>query len=225
MLKLEQVSKRYRGPAGQVHALAEASLEVAAGEFVAIRGPSGSGKTTLLLIAGGLLRPDAGRVSVDGQDFYELSPRARVALRSRAIGFVFQQFHLLPYLGVLENVLVPSLAGGSRASSRPRAEELIVRLGLAGRSGHRPSQLSTGERQRVALARALLNQPKLILADEPTGNLDEESARVVLDELSNFAKAGGAVLLVTHETQAAARASRTVAVRAGRLSDQPAAVG
>ncbi|MFH1023672.1 MAG: ABC transporter ATP-binding protein [Planctomycetota bacterium] len=216
MLELAGVSRTWRGPAGRVAAVREASFHLFPGEFVAVRGASGCGKTTLLLTAGGLLAPDAGRVVVNGQDLYALSAGARAAFRARTIGFVFQQFHLIPYLTVFENVLAPSLAG-EIPDARRRAEELIGRFGLSERRGHRPGELSVGECQRTALARALLSGPKLLLADEPTGNLDEVNARAVLDALADFAKGGGAALLVTHDARAAGHASRTFGMREGRM--------
>lgn len=209
MLDIRHLSKTYQGPAGPVRALAEVSLNVAPGEFVAVRGPSGSGKTTLLLAAGGMLRPDAGQVQVGGQDIYQLSTEARARFRAASIGFVFQQFHLVAYLNVLENVLVPSLAR-SGSHLRERALDLLERLGLKNRMHHVPSKLSSGERQRTALARALLHRPALVLADEPTGNLDVDNGRIVLEHLADFTARGGALLLVTHEPRAAAFAHRVI---------------
>jgi ABC-type lipoprotein export system ATPase subunit len=209
MLEIRELSKTYRGLAGAVRALNGLSLDVAAGEFVAVQGRSGCGKTTLLLAVGGLLRPDAGRVCVAGQDLYALSEEARARFRAAHIGSVFQQFHLIPYLSALDNVLAAALAL-KVPDARARAERLLADLGLAERARHVPAELSTGERQRTALARALLHRPQLLLADEPTGNLDRASADTVLDQLAAFANAGGAVLLVTHDPEAAARAPRVV---------------
>lgn len=218
LLELHEVRRTYgRGRNGEVVALAGVTLTLEGGEFVAIQGPSGCGKTTLLLTAGGLLSPDSGRVTVAGEDSYRLSHEARAAFRARTVGFVFQQFHLVPYLTVLDNVLAPVLAAPSRAQPRRRAEELLKRFNLEHRRHHVPAELSTGERQRVALARALLNQPKVLLADEPTGNLDIENASIILQDLVEFARAGGAVLLVTHEATAARHAHRVVQMSAGRL--------
>jgi len=216
MLQVENVSKTFAGPAGEVRALQAVSLSVAAGEFVAVRGASGSGKSTLLLVCGGLLQGDAGRVVVDGQDVYAMSANRRASFRAGRIGFVFQRFHLVPYLSVSDNVLVASL-GVDGTGSRQRAERLLERLGMTDRAEHSPAQLSTGERQRVALARAMLNGPKLLLADEPTGNLDPENGRIVLRCLAEFAEDGGAVLLVTHDAGAAELADRTVLLEKGRL--------
>jgi ABC-type lipoprotein export system ATPase subunit len=216
MLRVENLAKTYRVAARTVRALDGVSLEVAAGEFVAVHGPSGCGKTTLLLAAGGLLRPDAGRVALRGENPYDLTPEARAAWRAAHVGFVFQQFHLIPYLTVLDNVLAPSVAAPA-ADAGKRARELVERFGLADRAGHVPAELSTGERQRVALARALLNRPGLVLADEPTGNLDPASAAVVLGHLAEFAKSGGAVLLVTHDPLAAEYAGRTLRMEGGKM--------
>jgi putative ABC transport system ATP-binding protein len=209
MLELRHIRKTYSGPQGPVTPLADFSLHVGQGEFVAVRGASGSGKTTLLLIAGGLLQPDAGQVSCQGEDVYAFSSEARARWRAASVGFVFQQFHLVPYLSVLENVLAPTLAQPI-AAARDRAAELLERFGLTSRTHHRPAELSTGERQRTALARALLGQPRLVLADEPTGNLDETNGALVLSCLSEFARSGGAVLLVTHDSRAAEFAQRVI---------------
>jgi ABC-type lipoprotein export system ATPase subunit len=185
---------------------------------LAIRGPSGCGKTTLLLAAGGLLRPSEGRISLNGQNPYELSPEQRSKLRARTIGFVFQQFHLIPYLTVRQNILAASLALPEKEAST-RVREIVHHFGLDDRVNHVPAQLSTGERQRTALARAVLNQPKVILADEPTGNLDEDNARTVFDFLGQYVKDGGCVLLVTHDVRAAEHATRTLQMRQAQLVD------
>ncbi|MBM3858514.1 MAG: ABC transporter ATP-binding protein [Verrucomicrobia bacterium] len=216
LLELHDLSKTFAGPKGEVRAVANVTLSVEPGEFVAIRGPSGCGKTTLLLAAGGLLAPDSGEVRITGEDPYRLSPEQRAQFRAERIGFVFQQFHLVPYLDVLDNILVPSLASG-RHDGRQQAEELAARFGLTDRLHHVPAQLSTGERQRAALARALLNEPKLVLADEPTGNLDGDNGQVVLRCLAEFAKNGGAVLLVTHDPMAVTVATRSLYLRNGKL--------
>lgn len=212
-----QLTKRYHGRAGEVLALDSISLSVDAGRFLAVVGPSGCGKSTLLLIAGGLLAPDAGHVEVAGTNPYDLSAEQRARFRAANIGFVFQQFHLVPYLTVLENVLAPTLAIASDGSAA-RAEELLARFGLLERRAHLPGELSSGERQRTALARALLNRPKLILADEPTGNLDRENASLVLKYLSEYAREGGAVLLVTHDPEAVRHADEVAHIERGRLA-------
>jgi putative ABC transport system ATP-binding protein len=219
LLNVSQLSKTFRGPDGQVSAVDGVSLSIEPGEFVAVRGSSGCGKTTLLLAAGGLLAPDAGEVLIEGQNPYRLSSEARARFRAEKIGFVFQQFHLVPYLTVLDNVLAPTLARPADGA-RARAEELLERFGMMHRRHHVPSALSTGERQRVALARALLNRPRLLLADEPTGNLDRENAEAVLQYLTDFAQDGGGVLLVTHDDTAGDYAQRSVYMRGGRLIEE-----
>jgi putative ABC transport system ATP-binding protein len=216
MLEFKNVSKWFNGTQGKVTALKDVSFSVETGELLAIRGPSGCGKTTLLLAAGGLLRPSEGRISLDGQNPYELNPEQRSTLRARTIGFVFQQFHLIPYLTVWQNILTASLAlPGKEASARAR--EIVHRFGLDDRVNHVPAQLSTGERQRTALARAVLNQPKVILADEPTGNLDEDNAKTVFNFLTQYVNDGGCVLLVTHDVRAAEHATRTLQMRQAQL--------
>jgi len=215
MVQLEKVTKVYRGPQGEVRALDGVDLRVAEGEFVAVRGASGSGKSTLLLTLGGMVRPTRGRVTVAGSDVYALSPGERARFRAENIGFVFQLFHLVPYLSVLENVLVPTLAASGRG--RASAPELLEGFGLAHRIHHRPAELSIGERQRVAMARALLNRPKLILADEPTGNLDPANATEVMNHLADLHRSGTTIVVVTHEELAARYAQRTVEIREGRI--------
>lgn len=226
MLEFKNVSKWFpvrsaqsNGSQGKVTALKDVSFSVRLGELLAVRGPSGCGKTTLLLAAGGLLRPSSGEIRLDGQDPYELNPEQRSRLRAEKIGFVFQQFNLIPYLTVRQNILTASLAL-PRKHAVARACELISRFGLDDRADHVPAQLSTGEKQRTALARALLNEPKVILADEPTGNLDEDNAQIVFGYLSQYVHDGGCVLLVTHDTRAAAHATRTLQMNQGRLIDQ-----
>jgi len=209
MLDIREISKTYTTGGKSVSVLDRVSVRVAPGEFVAVRGPSGCGKSTLLLAAGGLLRPDSGQVLVAGDDPYALSPESRASFRADNIGFVFQQFHLVPYLNVLDNVLAPSMAS-SGDGAEARARELIEHFGLTDRIAHVPGELSTGERQRAALARAMLNGPKVLLADEPTGNLDLDSGAIVLDYMKEFAASGGAVLMVTHEPSAAEKADRII---------------
>jgi putative ABC transport system ATP-binding protein len=196
------------------------SLDVDAGEFVAVRGPSGCGKSTLLTLIGGLAMPTAGRVMVGGKDLATMSAADRVRYRARQVGFVFQMFHLLPYLTVLENVAVAEVSG-----DRSAAAQLLERFGLGDRLRHHPAELSAGQRQRVAIARALVNRPPLVLADEPTGNLDPENSAEALQLLASFHQEGGTLLLVTHEEQAARCAQRTVLLRDGVLGrdERPAA--
>jgi putative ABC transport system ATP-binding protein len=216
MLEFKNVSKLFNGVQGKVIALKNISFSVRPGELLAVRGPSGCGKTTLLLTAGALLRPSDGQISLDGQDPYALSPEMRSRLRGRTIGFVFQQFHLIPYLTVRQNIMTASLAVSQKEASE-RAQQLISRFGLEDRVDHVPARLSTGERQRTALARALLNEPKVILADEPTGNLDEDNAQTVFGYLSQYVSDGGCVLLVTHDAGAAAHATRNLKMSRGQL--------
>lgn len=215
MIALENVSKVYRTRDGEVRALDDVSLTVEPGQFVTVRGPSGCGKSTVLMTVAGMARPTSGRAVLDGEDLYALPPRRRAAIRADKIGFVFQMFYLVPYLSAWENVLLPALAGA--APERDAAREMVERLGLADRLGHRPAELSTGERQRVALARALLTRPKLILADEPTGNLDPENAEEVMGYLAEFHRDGGTVLLVTHSELADQYAQQTFRLERGRI--------
>jgi putative ABC transport system ATP-binding protein len=216
MLEFKNISMWFDGPKGKVTALEEVSFSVSPGEFLAVRGPSGCGKTTLLLAAGGLQRPSAGQVSLNGQDPYALSSEMRSRMRASMIGFVFQQFHLIPYLTVRQNIMAPSLALPTKEAVQ-RTQELVSNFGLEDRAGHVPAQLSTGQRQRTALARALLNKPKIILADEPTGNLDEDNADIVFDYLRKYVSDGGCVLLVTHDVRAAAHATKTLQMGQGRI--------
>ena len=217
LLQAQDITKHYPGLNGSpVKALRGVSIEMEAGEFAAVQGPSGCGKSTLLLTAGALLQPTNGQVKIDGADPYALSPEDRAKFRAKNIGFVFQQFHLVPYLSVRDNILVPTLTGESGAGPE-RADALLDQLQLTHRADHPPAQLSTGERQRTALARALLNKPQLLLADEPTGNLDRENADIVLGHLRRFADDDGAVLLVTHDPHAAKKASRAIQIEDGRL--------
>jgi ABC-type lipoprotein export system ATPase subunit len=220
MLRLQDVAKIYSANRREVQAIAGISLTVAAREAVAIQGPSGCGKSTLLLVCGALLRPTGGTALVGDVDPYRLSADARSRFRAQNIGFVFQQFHLVPYLDVLQNILTANVPN-RQPQPLERAEELIQHFGLADRRHHVPAELSVGERQRVALARALFHRPKLVLADEPTGNLDPANAVTVLDSLRAYADAGAAVLLVTHDPHAAQRAHRVLHMEQGRLVDSP----
>jgi len=197
---------------GEVVALDQVSLAVESGEMVALCGSSGSGKSTLLFVIAGLLLPDGGQVELSGQDFYQLSGSRRTELRSREIGMVFQDARLLPYLDVAANIL----AGGGSAG---RADELIVELGLGHRRGHVPKKLSAGEQQRVGLARALVTNPKLLLADEPSGNLDQGSTKLVLAGLKKFVAEGGAALVATHDPEVIKKADRVFTMDKGILQE------
>ncbi len=216
MIRCDRVTKIFRKNGTEVTSLDRFTAEVAEGEFVAVRGPSGSGKTTLLLTLGGMQRPSEGSVQLDRHDLYALSPAKRARLRSSEIGFVFQMFHLVPYLDLLGNVLL-ACPGKPSVAVQQRAGRLLDELDLAKRANHRPGELSAGERQRLAVARALLNRPKLILADEPTGNLDSENAAEVIRHLAEFHRSGGTVVLVTHGAAAETHADRILRLEQGRL--------
>ena len=218
MMKLQSVTKEYHHRGKTVRALQEATLEIARGEFVSVVGPSGSGKSTLLLILGGMLSPARGQVFFDGQPLYDLPPEQRALLRKQKIGFVFQTFNLMPYLTALENVQVPLLlAGTSEAGQQQRATSLLERLGLGDRLDHKPSELSVGQQQRVALARMLANDPAVILADEPTGNLDPETSQSILSFFDEINREGKTIVLVTHDPSAARRARRTLRLEDGTI--------
>lgn len=218
-LEINGVEKRYPGKGNRenVYALCGVSLSVEKGEFVALHGPSGCGKSTLLLTAGGLLRPDAGTVSVKGQDLYALNNSQRARFRAGNLGFVFQQFHLVPYLDVLGNVMVSEVAAGHSGDAESRAKTILEKFGVAPRAGHVPSELSVGELQRVALARAVFAGASILFADEPTGNLDADNAAVVLSYLKQFADDGGVVVMVTHDDRALEYASRKVSLTDGKI--------
>ncbi len=212
VLKCEKVRKTFPAPGEDVLAVSEMDLEVGAGEFVGLFGASGCGKSTLLLMSGGLMEPTSGNVEVLGKSLYQASETERSAFRANNIGFLFQQFHLVPYLNVLENVLAPTLAG-DLPNARESAIDLLKQFSLDHRLDHVPSKLSTGEQQRVAFVRSILRKPKLLLADEPTGNLDAENSNEVLNYLDEFAKSGGAVVMATHDPVALERSSRSIQLR------------
>ena len=217
MLKINDVSKIYKSRAEEVVAVDKVCLDVKYNEMVVVRGPSGCGKTTLLLAAGGLLAPSSGDVEINGKMPYQLSASERADLRAESIGFVFQQFHLVPYLTVLENILVPTFTGRQTPNATKRAKDLVEEMGLKNRENHLPSELSTGEKQRVAVARALLNDPGLIIADEPTGNLDGENGRAVMGMLRKLADDGRAVMVVTHDESMDSYATRVIKMADGRI--------
>jgi len=225
VIRAEKITKRYQRRDGQVLALDGVSLEVAEGEFVSIMGPSGCGKSTLLMTLGCLIRPSEGKVWLDGRSVYDLSHEEAAALRLNAIGFVFQTFNLVPYLTALENVQIPLyLSGLPPSRQRERAAQLLEKVGLGDRLSHKPSELSVGQQQRVALARTLANRPRLILADEPTGNLDPALAEEMLDHLEELHQEGTTVVMVTHDPRLAARAQRQLRLVEGRVNGQSAAV-
>lgn len=221
-LQLTGVSKTYRRGDEDVQVLREVDFSLAAGEFVVVTGPSGSGKSTLLHIAGGLDAPDDGTVTVAGEDVWSMSTGERAAFRRRRLGFVFQFFNLVPALTAVENVSLPLVLDGMRAREADlRAEELLERVGLADRVRHRPAELSGGQLQRVAVARAMVARPSIILADEPTGNLDSHSSSEVLDLLRVLADEDGtAVVMVTHDRVAARYGSREIHLVDGRVSSR-----
>jgi putative ABC transport system ATP-binding protein len=223
MLRMENVSKTYRHRGQDVTALSEASAEIPDGDFVSIIGPSGSGKSTLLLMLGGMLSPSGGRVLLDDQSIYDLDSNARAELRKQKVGFVFQTFNLVPYLSAIENVQIPLyLVGKDSACQQARAGELLTRVGLSDRMQHKPCELSVGQQQRVALARMLANDPRVILADEPTGNLDPETSQQVIDFLEEVHAEGRTVVMVTHDPRAAERAGRILRLDRGTIvSEQP----
>ena len=218
-LELRAVQRRYRTEAGTLEVLKGAALTLHPGEIVALVAPSGTGKSTLLHVAGLLERPDGGEVLVEGRAAGTLGDDARTAIRRTAIGFVYQFHHLLPEFTAAENVMLPQMAAGTgRGAARRRAEELLGGFGLSARLDHRPGKLSGGEQQRVAIARALANAPRVLLADEPTGNLDTASAAMVFEELLREARGRGlAALIATHNPELAARMDRTVTLRDGVL--------
>ncbi len=199
-----------------VRALDDVSFDVAEGEWIAIMGPSGSGKTSLINIFGGLDQPTSGRAVVDGVEVGSLNEKSLTRYRSEKIGFVFQQFHLVPYLSAVENVMLAQYFHSM--ADEAQAAEALVRVGLGERLEHLPTQLSGGEQQRVALARALINHPKLILADEPTGNLDEANEKIVLDLLCDLHQSGHTILLVTHSAEIGRMADRRIELAHGRLA-------
>jgi putative ABC transport system ATP-binding protein len=218
MIQLDNVAKTYNTNGAPVHALQGVNLHIAEGEFAAIVGPSGSGKSTLLSIIGAMNPPSQGRMLVDGIDVYSLSVERQADLRHEYLGFVFQQLQLLPYLTALENVLLGlAIARMRRADKLQRAQEALERVGLGSKGDRLPGQLSGGEQGRVAVARALVNAPPLILADEPTGNLDSATGRQILALLQELNAAGHTVIMVTHDAQATAHARRIIPILDGRL--------
>jgi len=221
LIEARSLTREYDG--GAVVALRGATFDVRAGEFVSITGPSGCGKSSLLNLLGALDTPTAGHVRYDGHDLAAIDDLA--AFRARTIGFIFQSFHLLPTLSAIENVQVPMLESGlTRAGRRDRAASLLGAIGLSHRCHHLPAKLSGGERQRVAIARSLANEPKLLLADEPTGNLDSASARSVMALLQQIHRDRGmTVILVTHDAQVAATGTRTLAMLDGLIVSDTAA--
>jgi len=215
---MENVTKSYRHRGQEVTALAGASFHIAKGDFVAVVGPSGSGKSTLLLMLGGMLSPTSGRVLLEGESVYDLTSDQRARLRKQKVGFVFQTFNLVTYLSALENVQIPLyLAGMDKRAQIERATALLDRVGLADRLHHKPCELSVGQQQRVALARMLANDPVVILADEPTGNLDPETSRQVIGFFEEVNAEGRTIAMVTHDPRAAERAGRVLRLADGAI--------
>jgi len=220
MLQMKNVSKVYRTDTVETHALREFSLTVDEGEFVSVTGPSGSGKTTFLNIAGLLEELTSGAYELDGRDISSLNDRERSRVRNEKIGFIFQSFNLIPELNIFDNVDVPlRYRGFSPADRRKRIVDSLELVGLASRLQHLPAQLSGGQQQRVAIARALAGEPRFLLADEPTGNLDSHMADSVLDLLAEINASGTTIIMVTHELTLATRAKRNIFVRDGSVSD------
>ncbi len=221
VIHLHNLTKRYRGRRGDIIALGDVNLCVPEGEFLTIRGPSGSGKSTLLLTIAGMIHPTDGKTVVNSTDIYAVSGRQRARFRAENIGFVFQMFHLVPYLSVLDNVALPTVLLPGRIRSH-EARELLASFGMSERLTHKPAELSTGERQRTAVARALVNHPRLLLADEPTGNLDPDNSAQIFEYLADFHHQGGTVVVVTHDPLVERYAQRTVSLAAGRLISKEA---
>jgi putative ABC transport system ATP-binding protein len=225
MIRVENVTKTFAAPGGgEIRALDGVHLRVDPGDFVAVVGPSGSGKSTLLFAIGGLAAPESGHVYLGETRVYDLDAAGRAALRRTEIGFVFQTFNLVPYLTCEENVMLPALlAGRSRDDARAAAGALLDRLGMTARRRHRPAELSVGERQRIGVGRALVNGPKVLLADEPTGNLDPTNADQVMDLFRELCAAGQSIVMVTHDPRLAEQAPRLVRLHGGTLDEDRAA--
>ena len=218
MIELRQVSRHFQVGDQTVHALDRVDLAIESGECISIMGPSGSGKSTLLNILGLLDRPTHGSYRLDGADVAKLDDSSLADQRQQNIGFVFQSFHLIPRLNAMENVELPMvLAGAPMASRRERARQVLESVGLGERLDHRPDQLSGGERQRVAIGRAIVMNPKVLLADEPTGNLDSQSSKEVIDILHRLNRDGLSLLVVTHDPEIGGQARRRLAMRDGRI--------
>ncbi|MEV6324125.1 ABC transporter ATP-binding protein [Nocardia sp. NPDC051787] len=218
MLELSGVTKEYRVGGQAVRALDEVGLRIEAGEFTSIIGPSGSGKSTLLHLLGALDTPDAGSIRFRGEEIGALDEEQQSRFRRHQVGFVFQFFNLLPTLSAWENVAIPKLLDGTGLrKAKPRALELLDRVGLAERAEHRPAELSGGQMQRVAVARALIMNPPLILADEPTGNLDSKTGAAILELLGEIAESGNSVVMVTHDMGAVTYCDRVITLRDGRI--------
>lgn len=221
MIRLEKVTKIYGEGKDRITAMCDVDLHISKGEFVSVVGPSGSGKSTFLLTVGGLIRPTSGKIYIQDTSIYELNVTERAKIRQFTLGFMFQTFNLIPYLTALENVQVPlCIAKRSNKEQLTIATELLERVDLGDRLDHKPAELSVGERQRVALARALANRPSIILADEPTGNLDPFHSREVFEYFERFNQEGMTIVVVTHDHNAARYAKRRLEIVGGRLSER-----
>ncbi|MDV2408339.1 ABC transporter ATP-binding protein [Vibrio cholerae] len=225
LVELQQICKHYTSGQNVVKALDGVDLTIRHGEFLAILGPSGSGKSTLMNVLGCLDKPTAGRYQLDGHPVDSLSTQQLAAIRNQKIGFVFQSFNLLEYASALDNVALPLVYAGVKAKDRRRrATELLTRVGLADRLDHKPNQLSGGQKQRVAIARALINQPQILLADEPTGALDSKSGAEIEALFNELHREGRTIIVVTHDNELAKRTNRIVTIRDGQVvSDEPTA--
>ena len=221
MLRMEDVSQEYRRRGKTVNALQDVTIGIGPGEFISVTGPSGSGKSTFLLTLGAMFSPAKGRVLLENQSLYELPPGQRAEVRRSKIGFVFQTFNLVPYLTALQNVRVPLLLAGVNGDGQEeKAAGLLERVGLADRLDHKPFELSVGQQQRVALARMLANDPEIILADEPTGNLDPETGEEIMGFLEQLNAEGRTIVLVTHDHGAARRAKMQLRLVEGRVQTE-----
>ena len=218
-ITIESITKTFKLGDTEVHALDHVSFQVKDGEKIAITGPSGSGKTTLMNVIGCLMRPDSGRYWLAGEDVSELSPNRLAAIRNRSIGFVFQFFNLLPRLSALENVELPLLYAGNR-NAKDRAREALETVGLCERMDHEPNQLSGGQRQRVAIARAIVTDPSILLADEPTGNLDTKTGEEIMILFEELHRQGRTIIVVTHDPEVASFCDRKIFLRDGRIQQE-----
>jgi putative ABC transport system ATP-binding protein len=220
MLEVNSVSKIYGKGSARVDALKNISMYVSDGDFIAITGPSGSGKSTLLNVIGGLDHVSKGEVLLDGMRIDSLDESALVDIRRRKVAYVFQQYHLIPSLTALENVLLPLTFRGSQKEDEEKAERMLEKVGLAERARHKPSELSGGEQQRVAIARALINECSLILADEPTGNVDQETGGGILNLFKKLNQEGHTIIMITHSPDIARRAKRIIVLQDGEIADE-----
>jgi putative ABC transport system ATP-binding protein len=222
MIEIRDLTKTYRTGEVDVHALRGVSLSVAKGEFLSVVGPSGSGKSTLFNILGGLTPPTSGTVHIDSRDLLKMTDTERTDLRKKTVGFVFQKYNLLPTLSAADNIAIARDIAGNKVDRDPQFEEILNLLGIRKRMHHKPRALSGGEQQRVAIARSLVNHPAILLADEPTGNLDTENSTAVLDVLRDLNhRLGQTILMITHNPEAAAYGHRMVRMRDGRVTEQP----